>query len=61
MKTSLLTTNREMFKLKINRRWGLTEARAWVRLIIYRIQILVFGFADEAEIRAKASQPKFYY
>jgi hypothetical protein len=29
-----------MFKLEINRRWGLTTARAWARLLIEGIHIL---------------------
>jgi hypothetical protein len=32
-----------MFKREINRRWGLTAARAWARLLIERIHILVFA------------------
>jgi hypothetical protein len=50
-----------MFKLEINRRWGLTAARAWARLLIDRIQIFVLGFDDETELGAHARQRKFYY
>jgi hypothetical protein len=41
-----------MFKIKINRRWGLIAARAWARLLTERIQILVLGFDDETELEA---------
>jgi hypothetical protein len=36
-------------------------ARAWARLLIERIQILVFGFDDETELGAQARQRQFYY
>jgi hypothetical protein len=39
-----------MFKREINRRWGLVAARAWARLLIERIHILVLGFDDETEL-----------
>jgi hypothetical protein len=50
-----------MFKLEINRRYGLTAARAWARLLIGRFQILVLGFNDETELGAQARQRQFYY
>jgi hypothetical protein len=43
-----------MFKREINRRWGLTAAREWARLLIERIQILVWGFDFEMELGAQA-------
>jgi hypothetical protein len=36
-----------MFKREINRRWGLIAAKAWARLLIERIHILVLGFDDK--------------
>jgi hypothetical protein len=39
-----------MFKREINRRWGLTAARAWARLLIERIKIVVLGFGDVTEL-----------
>jgi hypothetical protein len=47
-----------MFKREINRRWGLTAARAWARLLllIERINILVLGFDDATELGAQARQ-----
>jgi hypothetical protein len=50
-----------MFKLEINRRWELTAARAWARLLIDLIFILVLGFDDETEPREQARQRQFYY
>jgi hypothetical protein len=50
-----------MFKREINRRWGLIAARAWARLLIERIQILVLGFDDVTELGAQARQRQFYY
>jgi hypothetical protein len=50
-----------MFKREINRRWGLIAARAWARLLIERIRILVLGFDDVAELGAQARQRQFYY
>jgi hypothetical protein len=50
-----------MFKLEINRRWGITAARAWARLLIERIQILVLGFYDGKELGAQAFQRQIYY
>jgi hypothetical protein len=50
-----------MFKRDINRRWGLTAARAWARLLIERIHILVLGFDDVTELGAQAPQRQFYY
>jgi hypothetical protein len=50
-----------MFKREINRRWGLTAARAWERLIFERIHILVLGFDDVTEPGAQARQRQFYY
>jgi hypothetical protein len=50
-----------MFKLKINRRWGLKAAREWARLLIERIHILVLGFDDVTELGAQARQRQFYY
>jgi hypothetical protein len=41
-----------MLKLEIDRRWGLTKALAWARLLIDRIHILVLGFDDETELGA---------
>jgi hypothetical protein len=32
-----------MFKSEINHRWGLIAARAWERLLIERVRILVLG------------------
>jgi hypothetical protein len=43
-----------MFKREINRRWGLTAARAWARLLIEHTHVLVLGFDDEAELGAQA-------
>jgi hypothetical protein len=50
-----------MFKREINRRWGLIAARAWARLLIERIHILVLGFDDLTELGAQARQRQFYY
>jgi hypothetical protein len=50
-----------MFEREINRRWGLTAARAWARLLIERIHIVAFGFDDVTELGAQARQRKFYY
>jgi hypothetical protein len=50
-----------MFKREINRRWGLKAARAWARLLIERIHILVLGFDDVTELEAQARQRQFYY
>jgi hypothetical protein len=50
-----------MFKREINRRWGLTAARAWARLPIERKHILVLGFGDVTELGAQARQRQFYY
>jgi hypothetical protein len=36
-----------MFEVEINRRWKLTAARAWARLLIQRTHILVLGFDNE--------------
>jgi hypothetical protein len=49
-----------MFKREINRRWGLTAARAWARLLIERIHILVLRFDDVTELGAQARQRQFY-
>jgi ADP-heptose:LPS heptosyltransferase len=49
-----------MFKREINRRWGLIAARALARLLIERIQILVFGYDDVTELGAQACQRQFY-
>jgi hypothetical protein len=43
-----------MFKREINRRWGLIAARAWARLLIELIHILVLGFDDVTELGAQA-------
>jgi hypothetical protein len=48
-----------MFKREIDRRWGLTAARAWARLLIELIQILVLGFNDFTELGAQARQRQF--
>jgi hypothetical protein len=45
----------------IDRRWGLTAARAWACLLIGRINILVLAFGDVTELGAQASQRQFYY
>jgi hypothetical protein len=50
-----------MFKREINRRWGLLAARAWARLLIGRIHILVLGFDDVTELGAQARQRHLYY
>jgi hypothetical protein len=50
-----------MSKREINRRWGLAAARAWARLLIERIHILVLGFDDVTELGAQARQRQFYY
>jgi hypothetical protein len=50
-----------MFKREINRRWGLIAARAWARLLIWRIHILVLGFDDVTELGEQARQRQFYY
>jgi hypothetical protein len=50
-----------MFKREINRRWGLTAARAWARLLIERMLVLVLGFGDLTELGAQARQRQFYY
>jgi hypothetical protein len=50
-----------MFKREINRRWGLTAARAWARLLVERIQILVLDFDDETELGAQTRRRQFYY
>jgi hypothetical protein len=50
-----------MFKREINRRWGLIAARAWVRLLIERIHILILGFGNVTELGAQARQRQFYY
>jgi hypothetical protein len=50
-----------MFKPEINRRWRLTAARAWARLLIERIDIVVLGFDDVTELGAQARQRQFYY
>jgi hypothetical protein len=50
-----------MFKREIIRRRGLTAARAWARLLIERIQILVLGLDDETELGVQARQRQFYY
>jgi hypothetical protein len=50
-----------MFKREINRCWGLTAARAWARLLIDGIHILVLGFDDGTELGAQARQRQFYY
>jgi hypothetical protein len=50
-----------MFKIEINRRWGLTAARVWARLLIKRIHILVLGFDNVKELGAQACQRQFYY
>jgi hypothetical protein len=47
-----------IFKLEINRSWGLTAARTWARLLIDRIHIPVLGFDDKRILEhrhAKAS------
>jgi hypothetical protein len=48
-----------MFECEINRRWGLTAARAWARLLIERIHILVLGFDDVTELGEQACQRQF--
>jgi hypothetical protein len=50
-----------MFKREINRRWRLTVARAWARLLNGRLRILVLGFGDVTEMGAQARQRHFYY
>jgi hypothetical protein len=50
-----------MFKREINRRWGLTAAWVWARLLIERIHIMVLGFYDATELGAQARQRQFYY
>jgi hypothetical protein len=50
-----------MFKREINRRWGLIAARAWARLLIECIHILVLEFGDVTELGAQARQRQFYY
>jgi hypothetical protein len=45
-----------MFKRDFNRRWELTAARAWARLLIELIQILVLVFDDVTELGAQARQ-----
>jgi hypothetical protein len=50
-----------MFKREINRCWRLKAARAWARLQIERIQIVVLGFDDVTELGAQARQRQFYY
>jgi poly-gamma-glutamate capsule biosynthesis protein CapA/YwtB (metallophosphatase superfamily) len=50
-----------MFKREINRPWGLTAARAWARLPIEHIHILVLGFDDVTESEAQARQRQFNY
>jgi hypothetical protein len=49
-----------MFKLEINRRWGPTAARAWARLFIDHIPILMLGFDNETELGAQARRRQFY-
>jgi hypothetical protein len=49
-----------MFKFEINRRWGLTAARAWARLLTERIHVLVSGFDGVTELGAQARQRQFY-
>jgi hypothetical protein len=39
-----------MFKYEINRCRGLTAARAWARLLIEHIHILVLGFGDVTKL-----------
>jgi hypothetical protein len=50
-----------MFEREINRRWVLIVARAWARLLIQRIHILVLAFDDVTELGAQARQRQFYY
>jgi hypothetical protein len=49
-----------MFKLEINRHWGLTAARAWAHLLVDRIRILLLVFDDGMELEAQARQGQFY-
>jgi hypothetical protein len=48
-----------MFKNEIKRRWGLTAARAWARLLIERTHILVLGFGDVKELGEEARQRQY--
>jgi L-alanine-DL-glutamate epimerase-like enolase superfamily enzyme len=50
-----------MIKLKINRCWGLTEARVWARLLIGRNHIPLLVFGDDTELGTKAHQRQFQY
>jgi hypothetical protein len=42
-----------LFKLKIDRRWGLTSATAWARLLVDRVQILVLCSTTKLSWRRK--------
>jgi hypothetical protein len=50
-----------MFKREINRRWGLTATRAWARLLIEHIHILVLGFDDVTELGAGTFSQRRYF
>jgi hypothetical protein len=50
-----------MFKCEINRYWGLIAARAWARLLIASIHILVLRFGDVTELGAQVRQRQLYY
>jgi hypothetical protein len=45
-----------VFEFEFNRRWGLTAARAWARLLIDLKHILVLEFDDKKELGAQACQ-----
>jgi hypothetical protein len=48
-------------KFEINRRWGLTAARACARLLIELKHVLVLGLDDVTELGAQARKRQFYY
>jgi hypothetical protein len=50
-----------IFNFEINRRWRMAIGRAWIRLLIDRISILVLGLGDETELGAQVRQRHFYY
>jgi hypothetical protein len=50
-----------IFKLEVNRRWGLTAAKEWARLLHDCFYILVLGFDDETGLGAQVRQRHFYY